>query len=190
MFVAFALGIGAFATTRDLGWLSPFGIESESHDSQVIHAIERTQEVSLLSLGVQGITNEKRCAEAFGKCIPGSAEQVFLQYNFNAKLGIDGAQVEVTKSGENSFRVSIPDFTFIGYEKPTFKVATEDAGVLEWFTPDIDKVEMINKILDSKARTKYLASNSALLKDQTEVFYNSLITSIDRDAVTTYEFRS
>ena len=32
---------------KNADWLAPFGIESESHDSQVIRATERTQEVSL-----------------------------------------------------------------------------------------------------------------------------------------------
>ena len=190
LFLAFLLGIGAFAVVRDLGWLSPFGIQSESHDSQVIHAIERTQEVSLLSLGIQGITEEDKCAEAFGKCIPGSTEKVFLQYNFNAKLGIDGAEVKVTKAGKNAYLISVPEFSFIGYEEPTFKVATEDGGVLDWITPDIEKVEMINKILNDDAQTEYVASNEELLEDQTKVFYDSLITSIDPEAVTTFEFRS
>jgi hypothetical protein len=186
--VAFILGIGLVAVGRGLGWLSPFGIGSESNDSQVIHAIERTQEVSLLRLGIQGITDEDKCAQAFGKCIPGSTEKVFLQYNFDAKLGIDGAEVKVRKTGQNAYLISVPEFSFIGYDKPTFKVATEDGGVLDWITPDIDKVEMINKILNDGAQTKYLASNEKLLEDQTKVFYNSLITSIDPDAVTTFDF--
>ncbi len=50
--LAFLLAIGVFTVVKNQGWLSPFGIESESHDSQVIQAIERTQEVSLLSLGI------------------------------------------------------------------------------------------------------------------------------------------
>ena len=168
LLLAFLLAIGAFAAVRDLGWLSPFGIESETHDSQVIQAIERTQEVSLLSLGIQGITEEDKCAEAFGKCVPGSTEKVFLQYNFDAKLGIDGAEVRVTKTGKNAYLVSVPEFSFIGYDEPTFKVATEDGGVLSWITPDIDKVEMVNKILNDDAQTEYVASNEEILEDQTK----------------------
>lgn len=189
LLLAFLLGIGAFAVLRDLGWLSPFGVESETHDSQVIQAIERTQEVSLLSLGIQGITEEDKCAKAFEKCIPGSTEKVFLQYNFTAKLGIDGAEVKVTKTGKSAYLISVPEFSFIGYEEPTFKIATEDGGVLDWITPDIDKVEMINKILNDDAQTEYVASYEELLEDQTKVFYDSLVTSIDPDAVTTFEFR-
>lgn len=190
LLLVFLLAIGLFTVAKNLGWLSPFDIPSESHDSQVIHAIERTEEVSLLSLGIQGITDEKRNAEIFGKSLPGTGEKVFLQYNFDAKLGIDGARVEVEKTGEGAYLVSVPEFIFIGYDDPTFKVATEDDGVLSFVTPDIDKVEMINRLLRPSARQKYVASNEDLLKDQTRAFYNRLITSIDPSAEARFEFRS
>lgn len=188
--LAFLLAIGVFTIVKNLGWLSPLGIDSESHDSQVIHAIERTQEVSLLSLGIQGIKEEDQSAEIFGKSIPGTGEKVFLQYNFDAKLGIDGAEVKVTKTGKNAYLISVPEFIFIGYDEPTFKVAIEDGGVLSWATPDIDKVEMVNEILNDDARQTYIASNEELLEEQTRTFYDSLITSIDPAVVTTFEFRS
>lgn len=190
LFLAFVIAIGAFTIVKNLGWLSVVGINSESHDSQVIHAIERTQEVSLLSLGIQGIKQQDQSAEIFGKSIPGTGKQVFLQYNFNAKLGIDGAQVKVTKAGENAYLISVPKFIFIGYDEPTFQVAVEAGGVLGWATADIDKVAMVNKILNDDARETYIASNEDLLEDQTKTFYTSLITSIDPAVVTTFEFRS
>ena len=190
LLLAFLLAIGVFTVVKNLGWLSPLGIESESHDSQVIQAIERTQEVSLVSLGIQGIKEEDGSAQIFGKSIPGTGEKVFLQYNFDAKLGIDGAKVKVTKTGESAYLISVPEFMFIGYDEPTFKVAAEDGGVLSWATPDIDKVEMVNEILNDDARQAYIASNEELLKEQTRTFYDSLITSIDPAVVTTFEFRS
>ncbi len=190
LLLTFLLAIGVFTVGENLGWLSPLGIKSESHDSQVIRAIERTQEVSLLSLGVQGIKEEDRCTEALGECIPGTGETVFLQYNFAAKLGIDGAEVKVTKTGKSAYLISVPEFIFIGYDEPTFKVAVEDGGVLDWATPDIDKVEMVNEILNDDARETYIASNEELLEEQTRVFYDSLITSIDPAIETTFEFRS
>lgn len=188
--ITVAVTVAAIAVGVRLGWLDAFGVKSESHDSQVIRAVERTQEVSLLSLSVQGIREEKRSREVFGKSIPGTGETVFLQYNFDAKLGIDGAEVKVTKTGEKAFLISVPDFTFIGYDEPTFKTATEDGGALSWVTPDIDKVEMINAILNDDARETYIATNEDLLKEQTTAFYDGLITSIDPDIVTTFEFRS
>ena len=188
--LAFLLAIGLFTIVKNQGWLSPLGINSESYDSQVVQAIERTQEVSLLSLGIQGIKEEDQSTEIFGRSIPGTGEKVFLQYNFNAKLGIDGAEVTVTKTGKDAYLISVPEFIFIGYDEPTFKVAVEDGGVLSWATPDIDKVEMVNEILNDDARQKYIDTNEDLLEEQTKVFYESLIASVDPTVVTTFEFRS
>jgi hypothetical protein len=190
LFLVLFLVIGVFTVVKNLDWLSPFGIESESHDSQVIHAIERTQEVSLLSLGIQGIKDEHKNAKVFGHTVPGTGETVYVQYNFNAKLGIDGADVNVTKTGNRAYRISVPKFIFIGYDEPTFKVAVEDNGVLSWATPDIDKVKMVSELLNDDARKTYIGSNAALLREQTKVFYDRLVSSIDPDAETTYEFRS
>lgn len=184
------LALGGFTVAMNQGWLSPFGINSESNDSQVIQAIERTQEVSLLSLGIQGIKTERRDREILGQSIPGSGEAVFLQYEFDAKLGIDGAEVDVIKTGESAYRVSVPEFIFIGYSDPTFELAVEDNGVLSWTTPDIDKVEMVNEILNDDARQTYLEEQRVLLEDQSKVFYDTLITSVDPAAKTTFEFSS
>src|SRR5690242_16162584 len=90
--------VGLLMVGKNLGWLPPIGINSESHDSQVIQAIERTQEVSLLGLGIQGLKEENKSGEIFGQRIPGTGERVFLQYNFRAKLGIDGTKVKITKT--------------------------------------------------------------------------------------------
>lgn len=190
LILTFVLAIGVFTLGKNEGWLSPLGIESQSQDSQVIQAIERTEEVSLVRLGIQGIKDRSESTEIFGKSIPGTGEKVFLQYQFDAKLGIDDGAVSVTKTGENSFLISVPKFSFIGYDEPTFEVAVEDGGALSWVTPDIDKVEMVNEILNDDARQEYLVAHEDLLQDQTKVFYDSLITSIDPSATTTYEFRS
>lgn len=188
LIVAFALGIGAFTFAKNLGWLSPLGIQSESSDSQVIQSIERTEEVSLLALGIQGIKQTDRCSEAFGKCIPGTGESVFLQYNFTGKLGVDGSRVDVTKTGESAYKISVPEFDFIGYDAPTFKTAVEDGGILGWVTPDVDKAEMITEILDNEAQQKYVDDHEQMLQEQTKLFYDNLITSIVEDVETTYEF--
>ena len=152
--LAFLLAIGAFSVAKNQGWLSPFGIESETHDSQVIEAIERTQEVSLLSLAIEGIKEQHQSREIFGRSIPGTGESTFIRYNFRAKLGIDGAKVKVTKTGENAYLISVPEFIFIGYHKPNFKVAVEDGGLLSWVTPDIDKLEMVNQLLNDGANNR------------------------------------
>jgi hypothetical protein len=191
LLLAFLLAVGVFTVVKEnLGRLFPMGVKSEAHDSQVIQAVKRTQEVSLLSLGIQGIKEEDKSASVWGKSIPGTGETVFLQYSFHAKLGIDGAEVRVTKTGRSAYLISVPEFTFIGYSEPTFKLAAEDGGVLSWATPDIDKFEMVNEILNNDAQDKYLASNEKILEEQTKAFYDSLIISIDPAVKTRFEFRS
>lgn len=184
--VALALALGAMAATR--GWLTPFGIGEDGSDQQVVTAVQRTQEVSLLSLGVQGIKEESRDREVFGRSVPGTSQRVFLQYSFRAKLGLDGSKVKVEKTGDHAYRLTIPEYTFIGYDEPTFKVAAKDEGVLSWVTPEIDQAAMVDEILNSNARAEYLRQHEGELQDQTKVFYDSVVKGVDPDATTTYEF--
>ena len=150
VFVVFLVAIVGFTTLRNAGLLSPLGIKSETLDSQVVQSVKRTEEVSLLALGIQGITSDKRCSTAFGKCLPGTSDTVYLQYTFTGKLGIDGAGVEVTESGTDTYTISVPAFEFIGYSEPKFEVAVTNDGVLSFVTEDIDQAEMITKILGER----------------------------------------
>lgn len=188
VFVVFLVAIVGFTVLKNAGLLSPFGIKSETSDSQVVQSIKRTEEVSLLALGIQGITSEERCSTAFGKCVPGTSDEVYMQYSFTGKLGIDGAGVEVTESGTDAYTISVPAFEFIGYDEPKFEVAITDDGVLSWVTEDIDQAEMITKILNSEARQKYVDDNNAMLQEQTQVFYDNIILSVAPHAKITYEF--
>ena len=72
LFVVVLLSVAGFAFVREQGLLSPFGINSERQDTQVVQAVQRTQEVSLLKLVIQGITSEKVDRELFGQSIPGT----------------------------------------------------------------------------------------------------------------------
>jgi hypothetical protein len=188
VFVVFVLAIVGFTALKNAGLLSPLGIKSETSDSQVVQTIKRTEEVSLLALGIQGIMSEERCSTAFGKCVPGTSDEVYLQYTFTGKLGIDGAEVEVTETGADAYIISVPDFDFIGYSEPTFEVAVTDDGVLSWVTEDIDQAEMITKILSDEAQEKYLDDNEDTLQEQTKVFYDNIIRSVAPEATITYEF--
>lgn len=190
LLLVLTLVVGGLVVAVTQGWLSPFGVNSESKDSQVIQAINRTQEVSLLSLGIQGIKSERRDREILGKSVPGSGESVFIQYEFHAKLGIDGTQVDITKTGESAYAITVPEFIFIGYNEPTFELSVEDNGVLSAITPDIDKVAMVNEILNDDAQQKYLEDQRVLLEDQSKLFYDTLITSVDPEAKTTFTFTS
>lgn len=188
--IAVVIAIGAFAVAKDRGWLSPIGIEPESSDSQIIQAVNRTQEISLVSLGIQGIKTKRQSGNILGIDVPGTSRALFLQYNFDAKLGVDGSKVKITKSGANAYLISVPEFTFIGYANPKFQVAAEDDGVLSWTTPAIDQTKTINEILNDRTEAAYVKKYDKLLRDQTKVFYDTLIHSIDPAITTTFEFAS
>ena len=101
---------------------SPLSSRSETTNAQVVNAIDRTQEVSLLSLGVQGIEKKADSTTTyFGIVVPGSGRTKFLQYSFDAKLGVDGENVSIEQTGENEFTVTISAFTFIGYDNMHFE---------------------------------------------------------------------
>lgn len=189
LLLTFLVALGLFSGARGMGWLSPLGLTSESNDSQVLTAIERTEEVSLLSLGIQGLLDKSQSTDIAGWPIPGTTKRVWVQYTFKAKLGIDGSQVEVTQSGDHGYEVSVPEFMFIGFDEPDFKVALEDND-FTLLTPDIDQAEMVSEVLSGSDQEQYISTNRDLLEDQTAVFYDRLITSIDPDAQTTYVFNS
>lgn len=169
---------------------NPVGTVTESRDTQVIQAIERQEQVVLVGLGIQGIAEESTQGTILGQRIPGTGRTQFLQYNYRALLGIDGADVVLTRTGEDTYLVSIPAFEFIGYDDVSFKTALEDNGILSWVTPEIDTAAVITELLDDDAKREHVDANRDLLQDQAEHFYRSIITGVSPDAQVTFRFGS
>lgn len=168
----------------------PVSIQVEENNTQVIEAVTRTEEVVLLSLGIQGIKEHSRqTPQVWGVTVPGLERAVFIQYQFRAKLGISGRDVQITELEDGSYRITIPSFIFIGHQDPKFSVATESGGILSWLTPEIDHLAIVNSILDDEAKLQYLADNEDILKDQARSFYTRIVHSIDPTAVLEFEFR-
>lgn len=162
---------------------------SETVNTQVVNAINRTQEVSLVSLGIQGIEKKSESATTyFGVPVSGSERTKFLQYSFDAKLGLDGKNVRLEQKGEKRFTVAIARFSFIGYDNMRFELATESNGVLSWFTPEVDSAAMANNIVSSEAKQKYIESHRELLKEQAEAFYGGIIKAVDPTIELTFDF--
>ena len=168
--------------------LSPFQTTSTSNNTQIINAIERKEQVVLLSLGIQGISERTAGSKFFGIDVPGSNRASFLQYNFNAKLGLEGKDVKITRTGANQYRLSLPAFIFIGHDNVSFKLAAENNGVLSWATPQIDPVETINQILNDEAKSQYVTANQQILTEQAQAFYTGIIRSVDPSAEVTFDF--
>ncbi len=167
---------------------SIMGVRTENHSQQIVESVRREEEVTLVTLGIQGIDERSAKSNLLGVDIAGTDRAVFIQYGFDAKLGIDGSAVQIEEKGSNRYLVTVPEFIFIGFSEPSFKVAAENQGVLGWVTPGIDQVDMVNQILNSETKQEYVDKNEQLLKDQAEFFYRSIVQSISPDAEVAFEF--
>ncbi|MGJ9373875.1 hypothetical protein [Nesterenkonia sp. CF4.4] len=167
---------------------SLFGVSTESRDSQIVTAIERQEQIVLLSTSVQGLKDEQVYSELFGRTLPGTGRTKFLQYSYRAKLGIEGGEVAIEETGEDTFLVTVPEFIFIGHDRADFKTATEENGALSWVTPEIDTAAMITEILSEGEMTEQIESNQDLLQDQARAIYTGIIQAIDEDIDVDFEF--
>lgn len=170
--------------------LGLFGVGPSERNTQVIESVTREEQVALVSLGIQGIEEEtdRMTVPLLQAHVPGSERATFVQYSFTAKLGLDGDDVEIVQTGEDAFRVSVPDFIFIGHDDEDFRLVTENNGVLSWLTPEIDELAMVNSILNDEAKEQYINSHEDLLKAQTESFYGGIITSVDPSVTVEFDF--
>ena len=189
MLVALVLTAMAFTAGQLAPKLFALGSESESTDTRVIQAITREEQVVLLSLGIQGISEKTERITFLGVDVPGSERASFVQYSFNAKLGIDGRDVRIVPRGEKKYRISIPEYIFIGHSNEDFKLVAENNGALSFITPENDPVEMINNILSEDTQAEYIANNEEILREQAVMFYSGIITGIDPEISITYDFR-
>ncbi|MEE0653579.1 MAG: hypothetical protein UCI02_00425 [Bifidobacterium criceti] len=167
---------------------SVFSSSSRSADTQVIHAMEQTKEVSLLRLGITGIKSKENKSHFFNMEIPGTERAQFIQYSFDAKLGFDGKQVVIEPAGEGTYDVTIPEFKFIGYDHPEYRTVVDQNGALSFGTPQIDTANMINEILSEKAQHEYVEKNRDILEDQAKSFYTSIVASVNPDAKLNFSF--
>ncbi|MFT4258120.1 hypothetical protein [Microbacterium sp.] len=176
--VALVIAAAAFGAFNAFSVQSIFSTKSETRDSQVVAAIEQKQEVALLSLGIQGIKSKEDGLKFFGSDIFGSSRATYLQYEFTAKIGVDGEQVKVDPQGDTVV-VSIPGFIWIGVDDVKYDFVMSKDGILSFVTPEIDRDEMINSILSDEVKEKYLDKHDEALRDQVEVFYSGIIHAVD-----------
>lgn len=179
------LGVVGFAV---LSPNSVFGVSTESRDSKVITAIETQEQVALLSASIQGLHEESSQGSWFGKRIPGLGRTEFVQYNYRAKLGIEGGDVTIEQAGDNQYLISVPEFIFIGYDNVEFKTAVKKNGVLSWLTPEIDTADTITKILSDGAKAEQIDVNHDLLREQATAFYTGIINGIDDEIELEFTF--
>lgn len=180
--------VAAVGVSRVLPNLPYFGTDSSSRNTQIVHAVTRTEQVSLMSLGIQGISSKNQKSTFQGIDIPGSERASFIQYSFSAKLGIEGKSVKIAQVAASEYLVSVPKFVFIGHSDVDFRLVIESSGVVSWVTPKIDTVEMVNAILNDGSKDQYIIANSDILKDQAKSFYGGIVSSIDPSISLKFEF--
>ncbi|WP_104190830.1 hypothetical protein [Cryobacterium sp. Y82] len=178
----------AFGGINALALSSLFSSSSSERDSQVIQSVTRVQEITLLSLHIEGIKTREDNREILGVVVPESEKTTILQYEFDAKLGFDGSQVKIEPTGPESFRVSIPKFIGIGFDDVVFKDALESNNALGWLAPRAAQTEMINNILSDENKQEYINQNEAELQEQATAFYSGIIASIDPEVTIEFEF--
>ncbi|WP_156305164.1 hypothetical protein [Microbacterium aurantiacum] len=159
-------------------------------DSQIYQSVERKEEVALLALGIQGIARENEDGRILGVRLPAGDRTTLIQYDFTAKVGIDGEDVEVDQAGlaESAFVISIPEFIFIGYDDPHFEDPIESNGPLSFISEEIEETDMINSILSEEKQQSYIDDHLELLRDQARDYYTAIVRSIDPDAEVEFEF--
>ncbi len=184
--VGVVVAVGALFLFRApiASWIGP----TTDKNTQIVNAVTRTQEVALVTLGIEGIRERKTDdGQILFLSIPNS-RATFLRYSFDAKLGLDAENVEIEEQADGSFVVRIPSFIVIGIDNQNVEVAAESNDLLSWTTAEIDKVEMVNTIFGDDVEAEYLVKNTDLLKDQARAFYSTIVHSIDPDVDLVFEF--
>lgn len=183
------LGGGVLANTGGLSIDPPLEVHTESSNEQIVTAVERQEQIVLVSMNTQGLSEERANSKFLGRNMFGTGRTQFLQYAYRAKLGIEGSEVTIKETEDNQFLVSVPEFIFIGHDKVDFRTAVETNGVLSWATPEIDTAATITRILDDAAKAEQVNENRDLLQEQARNFYTSIINGIDDQVEVDFEFR-
>lgn len=184
---------GAFLAAGPLSGIIPKSLSSmgqQVRNTQVVEAINREEQIVLLSLGIQGIEERRTPNEKFIGWfeIPSSNTAKFVKYEFKAKLGLEGKDVAILPSGDKEYLVIVPEFIFIGHSDVDLALAAESKGALSWVAPQINDLEIANQILSDNARSKYIRQYEDVLKNQAEAHYRNIVSRIDPAVVLKFEF--
>lgn len=133
LMIGVVVAIGALFAFRGpvVSWIG----ETTDKNTQIVNAVTRTQEVALVTLGIEGIRERKTLdGQILFLSIPNS-RAAFLRYSFDAKLGFNAEDADVDEQPDGSFVIRIPAFTVIGLNNQKVEVAAENNDLLSWTTP-------------------------------------------------------
>lgn len=190
LFVLLLVGAAAFgglSVGKALG-------ATESRDTQVIRSIRGEEQVVLLTAGMTDVKEDRGdgLKLAIGDIqlftLPGTERSILVRYEYDAKFGIEGKDVEIVQTGDNSYRITIPEFIYLGYSDPDLSVADEENGILSWTTPEIDTSEIFQELLSSQVVSEHIDGFRSVLEEQAKTFYTKIVTAIDPDIVLEFTF--
>lgn len=161
----------------------------EAADERVVQSVAREEQIVLLSLGIQGIREDSNHLRVRNYELPGTARVQFIQYDYRAKLGINGKDVVVEPVGDGEYKVTIPRFEFLGHSDAHFKTVVEDNGALSFLTDDVDTAAAITEILNDDTKRKHIADNTDILREQAQAHYRSIIQAAEPGAKVEFSFR-
>ncbi|MDE0546348.1 hypothetical protein [Microbacterium sp. C7(2022)] len=167
---------------------------TESRDTQVIRSITGEEQVILVTAGMTDVQEEREDGLEFAIgdwslfTLPGSDRSVLVRYEYDAKFGIEGKDVEIVQTGDDSYLITIPEFIYLGYANPDLSVANEENGLLSWTTPEIDTTTVFEDLLSQQAVEQHIDGFRPVLEEQAETFYTRIVEAIDPAITLEFEF--
>lgn len=167
---------------------------TESRDTQVIRSITGEEQVILVTAGMTDVEEERGEGLKFTIgdfdlfTLPGTSRSVLVRYEYDAKFGIEGKDVEIMQTGDNSYLISIPEFIYLGYTNPDLSVASEENDVLSWTTPEIDTTAVFEEVLSAPVVEEHIDGFRPVLEEQAELFYTKIVKAIDPTLTVEFEF--
>lgn len=167
---------------------------TESRDTQVIRSIQGDEQVILVTAGMTDVQEEREDGLniAIGDLnlftLPGSERSVLVRYEYDAKFGIEGEDVEIRQTGDDAYVVTIPEFIYLGYANPDLSIANEENGLLSWTTPEIATDDVFEELLTEPTVEAHIDGFRPLLEEQAETFYSRIVDAIDPSIELAFEF--
>jgi hypothetical protein len=174
--------------------LGKFFGATESRDTQVVRSLKGEEQVILVTAGMTDVQEEREDGFNIGIgdwdffTLPGSERSVLVRYEYEAKFGIEGKDVEIARTGDDAYRVTIPEFIYLGYANPDLSIANKKNGLLSWTTPEIDTDDIFEKLLTEPAVDEHIDGFRPLLEEQAKTFYSKIVAAIDPAIELTFVF--
>lgn len=169
-------------------WVGRWFGASEQREIQVIKSVELQEQVVLVRSAIADLKPKADIQDINGIAIPWTDRSVLLQYEFDTMVGINGEDVTITRTGDNAFRIAIPDFILIGIDEPRYHVVNEVNGVLSFLTPEIDTLKLTEEVLTDEVKTEHIDGLRPVLEVQAKDFYTNIITAIDPNVTLEFTF--